>query len=508
MSRKRSPYVPLHVDIWEHPKFLHFVELLGVDEMLAGAYLMRLLTWAKRALEGESTLSRWPSSVVARGAHWTGDPEAFLAALVESGWVDRDEVGELVMHEAEAYGGRIPAKEATGTERRGKSSTERSRAARERARNGGATDATAMQRDATPDATGCNGSAAELQRVRTDVQRVAKTDSTEEGGAALQRDATAHATDVAALHSHSPVALQTPFDPPASPPMRWPSDKPKARTPSRGAMGMQETADKPMAEAAIRACLTGPTDGEAPHARLAKRLREFGADAQDELERLMGAWSRNYDLNGAGPAVAMLLSVLREAADKRKRDGLNSEAAKARASKQGLHVADDGTVVGTGSTKESWDALCERDWRWLTAAGEDEPTHYGEYKALYRAHYAGGGTSRWDERQRLQDADEPPELPGLVPGKSSARQGVDHKARARIDYDGLTSVGVRPGQRWVDYWAEHQRHYESGGGSRWEAWMDAQTSPGSPSEVGAAVHIDTSPIVDLQATGKATGVSQ
>ena len=58
-------------------------------------------------------------------------------------------------------------------------------------------------------------------------------------------------------------------------------------------------------------------------------------------------------------------------------------------------------------------------------------------------------------------------------------------------------MGVKPGQRWTDYWAEHKGYYERGGGSRWEAHMAALEATPAPQVLGPAVRVGGSDMVRL-----------
>jgi hypothetical protein len=104
-------YIESHQEIEEHPKTKRLARSLGellppmpveVLRSVAIGYLHRLWWWAiSYAPEGDIT--KYGAAGIADGVGWPGDPDSFLAALMDSGWVDRD--GEL--HDWGDYAGKL-----------------------------------------------------------------------------------------------------------------------------------------------------------------------------------------------------------------------------------------------------------------------------------------------------------------------------------------------------------------------------------------------------------------
>ena len=494
--RKASLYIPLHAEVYDHPKTWIVASVLSIDEAAVVGYLGSLWTWAKATLTVGTDLGRWPNVVVAKAARWKGDADRFVEALVSAGYLDRDGAS-LTIHDEELYADKLHAKRDLGDGKGAMTNAERcrmNREARKAAKSARpATDhtdhvATNISTTATMSRPE-NDHVATSDRPTTDMVATSLRpveNSTEQTRKEKKRGEVATmsrpATDTVATETttHNPVA-----------PMRWPTE-PKPRALNRGVLGMQETSDKPAAEAAIRACLTSEGKDE----RLTGLLRDLGPDAGDALESLMGAWSRKYDMDGPQPALAGLKLWLREKTDKRKATDLHVEASKARAARNGLTVTTDGQVVT--ETHEVWEALARQDWRRFKDAGEDVPSELSEFKALHRAHYASGGSSLWDAHVEANLGDVVPDFAGLVKGKPVSKQVPDEaRTLARRDYDGLTGMGVQPGQRWTDYWAEHKDHYERGGGSRWEAHMAALEATPEPQVIAPGARVGESPVVNL-----------
>lgn len=83
----------------DHPKTRRLASLLGIQRMHAYGMLNALVEFVEQyAVRGD--IGRWTDAEIAGACDWTdGDPEAFVAALVESRWLDRDEAHRLVLHD-------------------------------------------------------------------------------------------------------------------------------------------------------------------------------------------------------------------------------------------------------------------------------------------------------------------------------------------------------------------------------------------------------------------------
>lgn len=109
-------WIELHQAVWTHRKTLILADLLGLDPTYAAAHMVRLWTWAlDNAPTGD--LSQLPDRVIAYGSGWTGEPSVFAQALLESGWLDGDADGHLLIHDWDDYAGRLIEKRQTDAER-------------------------------------------------------------------------------------------------------------------------------------------------------------------------------------------------------------------------------------------------------------------------------------------------------------------------------------------------------------------------------------------------------
>jgi hypothetical protein len=88
----------MKLDALDHPKTFDFAARLDVQLPTAIGHLE--LLWAftgKQAAQGN--IGKWPDGAIARACYWMGDPESFISALVESGFVDADDEHRLVIHD-------------------------------------------------------------------------------------------------------------------------------------------------------------------------------------------------------------------------------------------------------------------------------------------------------------------------------------------------------------------------------------------------------------------------
>ena len=166
------PWLRSHSELRQHPKALKASRLLGVSIPQVVGHLHMLWWWAMDyAPSGD--LSDFTAEDIALAAGWEGDSDAFVSALLGSGmglragFLERDERGNLMVHDWEQHGGRDIE------ERR--ASADRKRRWREEAPRGRHEDATEPPRVAGKNATGtpraANDIATEPPQVRGEERR-------------------------------------------------------------------------------------------------------------------------------------------------------------------------------------------------------------------------------------------------------------------------------------------------------------------------------------------------
>src|SRR5690606_22276698 len=88
----------MKLDALDHPKTFDFAARLKVLRPTAIGHLELLWAFAgKQAAQGN--VGKWPDGAIARACDWMGDPEMFITALVESGFLDRDDSFRLTVHD-------------------------------------------------------------------------------------------------------------------------------------------------------------------------------------------------------------------------------------------------------------------------------------------------------------------------------------------------------------------------------------------------------------------------
>lgn len=106
--RDPTLYVPSHVGIWTHRKFLRLVRRLAIDERIVHACLHSL--WGSAASQTtDGDLRGWDVFDIATAARWHADAVPFVEALIAEGWIETDGTTYRI-HDWEKYAGDWMAK--------------------------------------------------------------------------------------------------------------------------------------------------------------------------------------------------------------------------------------------------------------------------------------------------------------------------------------------------------------------------------------------------------------
>ncbi len=82
-------WINVHQELKGHPKVKRLAEKLGVHRAHALGLLVDLWLWAiSYAPHGD--ISSFPAQDIAEAADWNGDPQKFVDAAIETGWLDPD----------------------------------------------------------------------------------------------------------------------------------------------------------------------------------------------------------------------------------------------------------------------------------------------------------------------------------------------------------------------------------------------------------------------------------
>lgn len=81
-----------------HPKTLDLAARLGVNRPTALGHLELLWHYCAQ-FTPQGNVGKYADGAIAGACDWTGDPQAFVGALVASGWIDPDPAHRLIVHD-------------------------------------------------------------------------------------------------------------------------------------------------------------------------------------------------------------------------------------------------------------------------------------------------------------------------------------------------------------------------------------------------------------------------
>lgn len=98
-------WIPLNQSVFTHRKTMVLAEALDIPEVYAVGHLASLWSWCMdNAPDG--TMANVTPRIIARAAQWPGQPADFLAALLDSGYLEESQAGYLIPNWME-YGGKV-----------------------------------------------------------------------------------------------------------------------------------------------------------------------------------------------------------------------------------------------------------------------------------------------------------------------------------------------------------------------------------------------------------------
>ena len=113
-------WIPAHQELGEHPKTKRAAKRLEVSRPTMVGHLVFLWWWAMDYAQ-DGDLSNYGNDEVADAAGWQGDPDVFVAALSDVGFIDSDELGQhYSLHDWDEYGGKLIERRREDAERKRK----------------------------------------------------------------------------------------------------------------------------------------------------------------------------------------------------------------------------------------------------------------------------------------------------------------------------------------------------------------------------------------------------
>ncbi len=107
-------WIEVHLSLFTHRKTIELAELLGLPEVYAAAHLVALWSWAlDNAPDATLPIS---ARIIAKASQWPADPDAFVEALLEAGFLDA-EGDRCLIHDWQEYAGKLIDQRKANAER-------------------------------------------------------------------------------------------------------------------------------------------------------------------------------------------------------------------------------------------------------------------------------------------------------------------------------------------------------------------------------------------------------
>lgn len=113
-------WIESHQELGRHPKMKKLARILNIAVPTAVGHLHFFWWWALDYAQ-DGSLSRYDAGDIADAALWEQDAQAFVDAMVEAGFIDRDQDGTLRIHDWDDYAGRLLDKRRQNAERKRRS---------------------------------------------------------------------------------------------------------------------------------------------------------------------------------------------------------------------------------------------------------------------------------------------------------------------------------------------------------------------------------------------------
>jgi len=102
-------WIESHQELWRHPKLKKLSRMLNISKQEAVGYLHVLWWWALDYAQDGNLIPPNTAEDIAEAVEWTGKPETFISALIESGFLDQNEYG-ISIHDWLDYIGKLIAR--------------------------------------------------------------------------------------------------------------------------------------------------------------------------------------------------------------------------------------------------------------------------------------------------------------------------------------------------------------------------------------------------------------
>lgn len=103
-------WIQSHQELSNHPKLRRLRRQLALNKQEAIGYLHLLWWWGMDYAPHGTIIPPYDVDDIADAAEWDGNATAFVDALIDSGFLDREESGRISFHDWAEYGGKLQAK--------------------------------------------------------------------------------------------------------------------------------------------------------------------------------------------------------------------------------------------------------------------------------------------------------------------------------------------------------------------------------------------------------------
>ncbi len=113
--RCNTAWIESHQSLGTHRKLMRLIKILRIKD-IEGIGLLHYLWWWSLDNAPDGDITDLSAEEIAEVAHWRGDPDRFLQALVDAHWVEKTSDGKY-LHDWEDYAGKLLDKRRSNAER-------------------------------------------------------------------------------------------------------------------------------------------------------------------------------------------------------------------------------------------------------------------------------------------------------------------------------------------------------------------------------------------------------
>lgn len=110
-------WIESHQELWRHPKLKKLSRILEISKQEAVGYLHVLWWWALDYAQSGQVIPPHEMVDIADAVEWTGNAEVLVNALIEAGFLEKNEDG-ICIHDWYDYAGKLVERREKDRERK------------------------------------------------------------------------------------------------------------------------------------------------------------------------------------------------------------------------------------------------------------------------------------------------------------------------------------------------------------------------------------------------------